>query len=131
MYLRLFKLFDKGVYLMQLCRDVNVLGAMWLARTAADAVVSLSQAVNASVEPDEIFAPVLPIVWIAGIFWQSALVLTFIIMHEDSGNIDAEGARHAIFAVVAGNGLDADDFLCNFFKKDFVGVGDRMQRAET
>ena len=49
----------------------------------------------------------LAILSVANAHRQRAFVLTFIIMYEDGWYVNAIGARHAVFAIVAGNILKA------------------------
>ena len=105
---------------------------MWLALAALYAVVGLPLAGNGTLQRDKVLAAVLPIFRRAGIGGQRPLVLTFIIMYEDGGNVDAVGAWHAVFAVVAGNVLQSDDaFRHVVVEEALLLFGKRHQRTVT
>ena len=76
-----------------------------------DAVVGLAHTWYGTIETNEIVAAQLLVFVIHLQAWQRAVVLTFIIMYEDGGDVDAVRTGHAVFAVVTRNILQTDDAL--------------------
>jgi hypothetical protein len=83
-----------------------------------DAVVGLAHTWYGTVETNEIVASQLIVFVIHLQAWQRAVVLTFIIMYEDGGDVDAVRTGHAVFAVVAGNILQTYDALGNILVQE-------------
>ena len=90
---------------MQLTRYADVLRAVGFALSTAYAMVGLPQTRHGAVKADEVVSPQPGIVFSHTFQRQRALVLAFIVMHKQAWDVDAIGARHAVFAVVARNGL--------------------------
>ena len=118
------------VDLLQFPWYANVLRAVWFTLSAADAVVGLSLTFDRAVEADEILTAVLAVVGRTGVVRQRPFVLALVVVDEDARDINAIGARHAVLAVVAGNGLNAHDLLSHLFVQELLlFLGQRLQWA--
>ena len=103
---------------------------MWFTLATADAVVGLAQARHGTVETYQVVAAQLIVVVIHLQARQGAVVLTFIIMYEDGGNVDTVRTGHAVLTIVAGNILQTDNALGDVFVEEaLLGLGERHQRA--
>ena len=74
-------------------------------------MVGLSIARYGAIKADEVLAAVFPIFRVANFMRQHSLVFTFVIVDENAWDIDAIGAGHAVFAVVARNILKSYNLM--------------------
>ena len=84
---------------------------------------------NSSVKTDEILPALTPVFLGTGINRQGAFVLTFIIMYEDTRDVNTIRTGHAILAVITRNGLHLHYLLRNAFKKSILFLRSRLQRT--
>ena len=91
---------------MQLSGDVDTLGAMGAALAAADAMGRLTQLGYAPVVSHEIGAAGLAVLRVGGGLGDVALIEAFVVMQQYRWDVQTVGARHAVLAVVAGDGVE-------------------------
>ena len=128
-WLSLFQSLHIIGYLLQLLGYADVLRAMNNTLTTTYAMVGLSHFWHRTVEANEENASVALVILVHDVARQGALVLAFVVMHENAGNVDAIWTRHAIFAVVARNGLHAYDFLGHVVEEILFFLCQRHQRT--
>ena len=103
------------VELVQLLRNAYVLWTVGHTLSATDAMVGLTIAWYRTVKADEVLAAMLPVFRVANFMRQHSLVLTLVVVDENTGNIHAVGAWHAVFTVVARNILQSEYLVGNVF----------------
>ena len=94
----LLEAFHKLVNHLQFLGYADVLRAVRLTLSALYAVCSLSHAGHGTVQTDEVLSSQAAVVLVAGVGRQCTLVLAFIVVYEDGGNVDAVGTGHAVLA---------------------------------
>ena len=68
--------------------NLNALGAMRLALSTSNAVVSLSHFGNSAVESDKVFPAPFPIFLLEVLHWQTPFVLTLVVVHKNARYIN-------------------------------------------
>jgi len=101
--------------LMELAGDADVLRTVGLTLAALDAVVGLAHTWYSTVEADEVVAAQTNVFLVHPRKGQSTLVLAFVVVYEDGGNVNAVGTWHAVFAVIAGDVFEPYDALGHVF----------------
>ena len=96
---------------MHLVGDLDVLRAMLNTLAATDAVVRLPQFGHGAVVAHEERTAGTTVVGVLGVVGYIPLVDTAVVVREDSGDIDTVRARHAVVALVAGNGIEVVDVV--------------------
>lgn len=100
----MLEFFNKIIYTLEFAGDVYLLRAVGYALATLDAVVCLTEARHAAVIANQEGTPCLLIVLCLLAFWNIALVDTFIIVYENAWDVEAIGAGHTVFAVIAVDG---------------------------
>jgi hypothetical protein len=108
---------------------MDALWAMRLTLSASDAVLWLALLFNGSVKTDEIFPALTPVFFRTDINRKGTFVLTLIIMHKDSWDINTIRTRHAILTVVTRNGLHLHYLFSNAFEHGILFFRSRFQRT--
>ncbi len=124
-----FECFDIVVDTFHLPGNLDALGAMLHTLAAPDAVVGLTQLGHAAVIANEeglAGAGVIRVVAVAG---EITLGDTLVVVGEHTGDIDAIGARHAVLAVVARDGVVAHNLVGNAIEEVLLLVGEFLKRA--
>ena len=88
---------------------------MGLTLAALNAVVGLAHTWYSTVEADEVVAAQTNVFLVHPRKGQSTLVLAFVVVYEDGGNVNAVGTWHAVFAVIAGDVFEPYDALGHVF----------------
>ena len=103
---------------------------MRLTLATLDAVVGLTVAGHHAVERYEVLPTMLSVLRVTHTHRQRALVLAFIIMDEDGGDVDAIGTGHAVLTVVAGDILQTDNAVSHLAVQVVLFLfGQRLQRT--
>ena len=89
--------FGEGVDAVELGGDVDLLGAVGGALAAADAMVGLAELRDAAVVAYQEGAAGLPVVLSLVGFGDVPLVDAFVVVEEDSRDVEPVGAGHAVF----------------------------------
>ena len=111
-------------------RNVDLLGAVFHAFLASDAVIGLAELRHAPVVAYEECATGFAIILGLGVFRNVALIDTFVVVQKHSGYIKTVGARHAVFAVVAGHGGELHHYVGGIVEELHFFFGKGLQRAE-
>lgn len=129
------ELVDKVVDALKLMWDVDALGAVWGAASAPDAVGGLAFPRDGAVVAEEEYLPVASVgfsgVSTGGVgisFHREVTFVNALVVVEEVGwDVDAVGAWHAVFAIVAGDGVEAHHLFCDVVEEDEVIVGERLE----
>lgn len=111
--------------------DVDALGAVGRALAAADAVACLAQFRDTPVVANQEGATGLPVIGIAAALRQIVVVDALVVVHQDRRDVDAVGTRHAVLAVVAGDGVHGYHLLRHFLQEPQLVSRQRLKRSET
>ena len=109
--------------------NLDALWAMLDTLSAADAVVGLAQLGYATIIPDEEGLAGTGIVGILAVSRQIILGNALVVVGEHARDIDTIGARHAVFAVIAGNGIVVHNLLSDAIKEFLIFVVKFLERA--
>ena len=99
------------------------------ALAAADAVVGLAQFGHAAVIADKEGLASAGIVGVIAVSGEVTLGNALVVVGEYARNVDAIGARHAVLAVVAGNGVVAHNLVGDAIEKVLLLVGEFLKRT--
>lgn len=99
------QLFHITINPLHLLWNIYSLRAMRAALVAADAMVGLAKFRNAAVVAYQVGTAGFAILLVLRVFDYVSFIEAFVVMQEDGRDIDAVRAGHAIFAVVAGDGV--------------------------
>ena len=113
-----------------LSRDVDLLGAVFHAFLASDAVIGLTELRHAPVIADAECATGFAVILGLGVFRNVALIDTFVVVQKHPGYIKTIGARHAVFAVVAGHGGKLHHYVGCIVEELHLFFRKGLQRAE-
>ena len=102
---------------------------MGVALFAADAVVGLAELRDTAVIADEEGAACFAIARVLPAGRDVAFVQTFVVVQQDGGDVDAVRAGHAIFAVVARDGVELHHRGGGVLQEPELVVGQRFERG--
>lgn len=125
----LLQFFDIPVDSMQLCGNVNALRAMRTTLVATYAMRSLPQFRDTSIVTDKKRPPRFPIILILRIYRHISFIKTFVVMQQNSRNINSIRTWHTIFAIVARHGVKLHHPVGHPLKKSKLFFAQSFQRA--
>ena len=115
---------------VQFFGDVDALGARADALATSDAVVGLSEFWHRAIVSDKESASGIIVCRVGFRFHHLVSAQAFIVVNQNAGYVDAIGARHTVFAIVARDGFVVHDLLRDvFIEESCFLVGERAQRT--
>ena len=102
---------------MQFFRDVDVLWAVRYALSASYAMAGLAKFRYTPVVSHEVCPAGFSVFRILARSRDVAFVEAFVVVQQDGRNVEAVRTRHAVFAVIARDGLETHHDICNMLQE--------------